>query len=237
MNHWVKQYWKWPAAGLALIALSVAASLLSPAYWIDALRDWIAAAGSFGVVLFALAYALATVLLIPGSIRTIAAGMLFGVTLGAFAAWSGAVLGAALAFLVGRHFVRLRIENITRDSRKFQLIDEAICRHGWKIIALMRLSPLIPFNLSNYFYGVTNVGFWPYVLASAAGMLPGTLFYAYLGAAGMAGLDEGEMQLPPLKYAFFGVGLLATIGLMIWVARIARRSLQESGATQGNSGG
>lgn len=236
MNHWLRKYWKWLAAGLALIALSIATSLLSPAYWINVLSDWVLAFGPFGVVVFALGYALATVLLVPGSVRTIAAGMIFGVGLGALAAWSGAVLGAALAFLVGRHFVRLRIEEITRDNRKFQVIDAAICRHGWKIIGLMRLSPLIPFNLSNYFYGVTNVGFWPYVLASAGGMLPGTLFYAYLGAAGMAGLDEGEMQLHPLKYAFFGVGLLATIGLMIWVSRIARQALQESGATQRNSG-
>lgn len=230
MNHWVRQYWKWLAAGLSLISISVAASLLSPAYWIDALSDWTEAAGPFGIVVFALVYALATVLLIPGSVRTIAAGMLFGVTLGTLAAWSGAVLGASLAFLLGRHFARSRIERMTQGNKKFRAIDEAICKHGWKIIGLMRLSPLIPFNLSNYFYGITKVGFWPFALASAGGMLPGTLFYASPGAAGMAGLDEGEMLLHPVKYGFFGIGLLATIGLIIWIGRIARESLRTSGA-------
>lgn len=236
MKHWLGTYWIWLVAGFVLIALSVAASLLSPADWINELGDWIDSAGPFGIVVFAAVYALATVLLIPGSVRTIAAGMLFGVTLGALAAWIGAVLGASLAFLLGRHFVRSRIEQMTKGNEKFRAIDEAICRHGWKIIGLMRLSPLIPFNISNYFYGVTKVGFWPYVLASAGGMLPGTLFYAYLGAAGMAGLGEEEMQHHRLKYAFFGVGLLATIGLMIWVGRIAKQSLKASGAMPRDTG-
>ncbi len=230
MNHWLGKYWKWIAVGLALIALSAAMSFLSPVHWINALSDWMDTLGPFSVIVFVLVYALATVLLIPGSVRTIAAGMIFGVALGALAAWSGAVLGASLAFLMGRHFARSKIEEMTKSNEKFQAIDEAICRHGWKIIGLMRLSPLIPFNVSNYFYGVTKVGFWPYALASAGGMLPGTLFYAYLGAAGKAGLSAGGLQHHPLQYAFFGIGLLATIGLMIWVSRIAKQSLKASGA-------
>ncbi|MDQ3511091.1 MAG: VTT domain-containing protein, partial [Pseudomonadota bacterium] len=80
-------------------------------------------------------------------------------------------MGASLAFLLGRYFARSRIEGLTENSGKLQAIDRAICTQGWKIIGLMRLSPVIPFNLSNYFYGITSMGFWPYVLASAGGML------------------------------------------------------------------
>lgn len=229
-------------AVLALIALGIAAPLLwtwapllPAAAWISTLTDWIAALGAWGVVAFALFYAVTTVLLIPGSVRTITAGMLFGVGLGALAAWSGAVLGASLAFLLGRYFARSRIEGLTENSRKFQAIDRAICTQGWKIIGLMRLSPVIPFNLSNYFYGITSIGFWPYVLASAGGMLPGSLFYAYLGAAGKAGLGIAELRDHPVHFAFFGIGLLATLGLMIWVAALARHSLRQSGAMQRDS--
>ena len=227
------------AAVLAVVALAIAAPLLwawtpllPAAAWISALTDWIAALGAWGVVVFALFYALTTVLLVPGSVRTITAGMLFGVGLGALAAWSGAVLGASLAFLLGRYFARSRIEGLTQESGRFQAIDRAICDQGWKIIGLMRLSPAIPFNLSNYFYGVTSVGFWPYVLASAAGMLPGSLFYAYLGAAGKAGMGIGEFRDHPVHLAFFGLGLLATLGLMVWAGALARHALRDSGAMQ-----
>lgn len=131
MNHWLGKYWKWLAVGLALIALSVALSFLSPAHWINALSGWMETLGPFGVVVFSLLYAVTTVLLISGSVRTIAAGMIFGVALGTLAAWSGAVLGASLAFLVGRHLARSRIEEMTKNNEKFQAIDEAIWKQGW----------------------------------------------------------------------------------------------------------
>jgi uncharacterized membrane protein YdjX (TVP38/TMEM64 family) len=89
----------------------------------------------------------------------------------------------------------------------------------------------VPFNLSNYFYGVTAVRFWPYVLASAVGMLPGTLLYAYLGGAGKAGLG-GEGGQSPLKWVFLGVGLIATIAVTVLVSRTANKALEKSGATQ-----
>ena len=230
MNRWLKKYWKWFVAGLVLIALSVAASFLPLANWITALSGWMETRGLLGVLVFALLYALATVLLVPGAVRTIAAGMIFGLVLGTLAAWSGAVLGASLAFLVGRYLARSKIEEMTKNNETFRAIDDAIGKQGWKIIGLLRLSPLVPFNLSNYFYGITKVGFWPYVLTSAGGMLPGTLLYAYLGAAGKAGLSTDQTQQHPLQSAFFGIGLLTTIVAMLWVGRIAKQSLKATGA-------
>ncbi len=233
MKNWLNNYWKWLAMGVALIALSVAASFVPLAEWIETISDWVKTFGPFGVIVFVLIYAVATVLFMPGSVLTIAAGLIFGVALGTLAAWSGAVLGASLAFIVGRYLARSKIEEKTKDNEKFQAIDEAIGKRGWKIIGLLRLSPLIPFNASNYFYGITKVGFWPYVLASAGGMLPGTLLYVYLGAAGKAGLGGGGMeQHSPLKYVFFGVGLVVTIGVTIWVSTIAKKALKDSGATK-----
>jgi uncharacterized membrane protein YdjX (TVP38/TMEM64 family) len=232
MNSWLSKYWKWLAVGLALVALSVAASFLPVTHWIKALSGRVETLGPFGILVYALFYAVATVLFMPGSVLTISAGLIFGVALGTLAAWSGAVLGASLAFLVGRYLARSKIEEMTKSNEKFQAIDEAIGKQGWKIIGLLRLSPLIPFNFSNYFYGITRVGFWPYVLASGGGMLPGTLLYVYLGAAGKAGLGGDEKQTSPLQYVFFGVGLLATIGVTIWVSRIAKKALKKSGATK-----
>lgn len=232
MKAWLRGNWKWIAVVLALIGLSAAArSLLPLEEWMRSLSAWVKGLGVWGVVVFALIYALATVLFFPGSVLTLAAGLIFGVALGALAAWSGAVLGAALAFLVGRHFAREKVEARTQDSPKFRAIDEAIGAQGWKIIGLLRLSPLIPFNVSNYFYGVTKVAFWPYVLATAVGMVPGTLLYVTLGAAGKAGLGGAERERSPVEYAFLGVGLIATIVVTVWVSRLAKSALQKTGAT------
>ena len=232
MKTWLSKYWKWIAVALVLIALSVAASFLPLGEWVKALSEWVKKLGPFGIVAFIGIYAAATVLFLPGSVLTIAAGLVFGVGLGLVAAWSGAMLGASLAFLIGRYLARSKIEEKTKGSEKFKAIDEAIGKQGWKIIGLLRLSPLIPFNVSNYFYGVTKIGFWPYVLASGVGMLPGTLLYVYLGAAGKAGLGGGDKAKTPLEWTFLGAGLVATIIVTIVVTRIAKKALKESGAAE-----
>lgn len=222
--NWLKKYWKWIALALVLVALSTAAAFLPVKDWVKHFSDWVQKLGALGVVIFIAAYALATVLFLPGWIFTVAAGLVYGVIGGTAVALSGAIIGSSLAFLCGRYLVRKRIESATKGNKKFKAIDNAIGQQGWKIIGLLRLSPLIPFNLSNYFYGVTAVKFLPYVLASAVGMLPGTLLYAYLGGAGKAGLSGGSGQ-SPLKYVLLGVGLLATIAVTIFVSHIAKNAL------------
>ena len=136
---------------------------------------------------------------------------------------AGATLGAALAFLVARYFLRHRVEEAAKNNPKFAAMDEAIGREGWKMVALLRLSPLVPFNLSNYLYGVTKIGFWPYVAASWAGMLPGTFLYVYIGAAGKEA-TSGEAA-GPWKWALFGAGLAATIVVTVWISRVAKKAV------------
>jgi uncharacterized membrane protein YdjX (TVP38/TMEM64 family) len=195
MSTWIQKYWKWIALAAVLVAISVAVAFLPVKDWVKAFSDWVQTLGAVGVVLFIAVYALATVLFLPGWIFTVAAGLIYGVIGGTAVALTGAIIGSTLAFLCGRYLVRKRVETATKGNRKFEAIDKAIGEQGWKIVGLLRLSPLIPFNLSNYFYGVTGVGFWPYVLASAVGMLPGTLLYAYLGGAGKAGLERRRRRL------------------------------------------
>ncbi len=228
----LKKYWKWIALGAVLIAISSAAAFLPVKDWVKAFSDWVQTLGALGVVLFIAVYALATVLFLPGWIFTVAAGLIYGVVGGTAVALTGAIIGAMLAFLCGRYLVRSRVESATKGNKKFAAIDQAIGDQGWKIVGLLRLSPLIPFNLSNYFYGVTSVRFLPYVLASAVGMLPGTLLYAYLGGAGKAGLGGGGGEQSPLKYVLLGVGLVATIIVTIIVSRVAKKALAKTGAAK-----
>jgi uncharacterized membrane protein YdjX (TVP38/TMEM64 family) len=223
--------WTWIGLGVLVIALFIAVRVFPIAQWLAEFNRWIAQLGIWGILLFILAYVLATVLFFPGAALTIGAGFVFGVFLGTVTVSIAATTGAALSFLIARYFARDQIERKLSSSRRFKQIDRAIGEQGPKLVFLLRLSPLIPFNLSNYFYGLTAVKFWPYVLASYIGMLPGTLLYVYLGAAGKAGLKAAAGQSSgrsPWEDVLFGIGLIATVVVTVWVTRIARRELAKS---------
>jgi uncharacterized membrane protein YdjX (TVP38/TMEM64 family) len=151
-------------------------------------------------------------------------------------AWSGcsiyvsvaATLGATLAFLIGRYFARQWVAARLANYPKFKAVDEAAAREGWKIVALTRLSPVFPFNLLNYAFGLTNVGVRDYVLASWAGTLPGTILYVYLGslAGDLSRVATGGTQRSAAEWALYAIGLLATIAVTVYVTRICNRALK-----------
>jgi uncharacterized membrane protein YdjX (TVP38/TMEM64 family) len=213
-----------------IIALFLAMKFLPVREWLTSFNDWVGQMGAVGIFIFIVVYAAATVLLAPGSILTIGAGFAFGLWKGFLAVSGGATLGAALAFLVARFIARDKVEAIALRNDKFRSIDHAIGKQGAKLIFLLRLSPVIPFNLSNYFYGLTGVRFWPYVLASWIGMMPGTFLYVYLGTAGKAAVSAaagGEAVRHGWQYwALLSVGLIATVIVTIWVTKIARDALK-----------
>jgi uncharacterized membrane protein YdjX (TVP38/TMEM64 family) len=214
-----------------VIALFLAMRFLPVQQWLRGFNDWVGQMGVAGIFIFIGVYAIATVLLAPGAILTIGAGFAFGLWKGFLAVSAGATLGASLAFLVARFIARDKVEAIAKRNEKFRKIDNAISKQGAKLVFLLRLSPVIPFNLSNYFYGLTGVKFWPYVLASWLGMMPGTFLYVYIGTAGRAAVSAaagGEAMKHGWQYwAFLSVGLAATIAATIWVTKIARDALKE----------
>ncbi len=222
-------WWKWIGLAVAVIALVVAVKFLPVADWLKGFNEWLKGFGSLGVVLYIVVYALATVLFLPGWIFTVGAGLAFGLLWGTVAAICGATIGATLAFLIARYGARGTISKRFGKNAKFKAIDGAIGKQGWKMVGLLRLSPLIPFNLSNYLFGLTAIELVPYVLASFIGMLPGTLLYVYLGTVGRLGLEasKGGGGKSPLEYAFLGLGLVATIIVTIFVTRIAQRALKQ----------
>jgi len=220
---------------VSVIALFLAMRFLPVQQWLKSFNDWVGQMGVAGVFIFIGVYALATVLLAPGSILTIGAGFAFGLWKGFLAVSVGATLGASLAFLIGRFIARDKVEAIARRNETFREIDNAIGEEGAKLIFLLRLSPVIPFNLSNYFYGLTAVRFWPYALASWIGMMPGAFLYVYIGTAGRAAVlaaAGGEAIKRGWPYwTFLSVGLAATIAVTFWVTKIARSSLRKTEAT------
>ena len=215
-----------------VIGLFLAMRFLPVQQWLRSFNDWVGHMGVAGVFVFILVYTVATVLMAPGSILTIGAGFAFGLWKGFLAVSAGATLGASLAFLVARFVARDKIEAIAQRNEKFRNIDNAIGKQGAKPIFLVRLSPVVPFNLSNYFYGLTAVRFGPYVLASWIGMIPGTFLYVYIGTAGKAAVEAaagGEVMRHGWQYwTFISLGLAATIAVTIWVTKIARDAVQKT---------
>jgi uncharacterized membrane protein YdjX (TVP38/TMEM64 family) len=191
---------------------------------------WVADLGLWGPAVFAAAYAAATVAFVPGSLLTLAAGAIFGLVKGTLLVFAAATVGAGLAFLVSRHLARSAVERRLAGNARFGAIDRAVAREGRKIVFLLRLSPVFPFNLLNYALGLTRVRFGDYLIASV-GMLPGTLLYVYYGAlAGEVAIVAGGGA--PAKgagyYAVLALGLAATIAVTALVTRTARRALREA---------
>lgn len=231
MDHIRKIPWTWIGLAIIVAALLLAGRLLPFDAWLKQFSAWVADFGPAGVVLYALAYAAAAVLFFPGSVLTIGAGFVFGILWGTLAVSLGSTLGAAFAFLIGRYVARDRVSALARKNERFAAIDDAIGKQGWKIVLLLRLSPLVPFNLSNYLYGLTAVPFWPYLVASWVGMLPGTVLYVYLGVVGRAGLEVAAGQRVThnwLQTVFLAVGLVATIIVTWFISRIARKAVQKT---------
>ena len=204
------------ALAVVLKTLPVADALRATATWIESLGYW-------APIAFIGIYAISVVCFLPGSILTAAGGALFGVVYGSVYVSIASTLGASLAFLIGRHLARAKIEKKIASSERFAAIYAAVADEGWKIVGLTRLSPAFPFTLLNYAYGLTRVKFRHYLVASWIGMMPGTVLYVYLGSLGKAA-GEGKS---PAQWAMYGVGLIATITVTVYVTKIARKALNQ----------
>lgn len=218
---------------ITVMALLALARLLPMGRIVDTLGAFVKDMGVWGPLVFALVYVIATVLMLPGAALTLAAGAIFGLWWGTASVSIGSTIGAAFAFLISRYLARQTVEKRLRRFPKFRAVDRAVSEGGWKIVALLRLSPAIPFNLQNYIYGLTAVRFWPCVIASWIAMLPGTFMYVYLGYAGRAGVAAATGESAGrshVQWAMLGVGLLATIAVTIYVTKLASRAIKRQAA-------
>jgi uncharacterized membrane protein YdjX (TVP38/TMEM64 family) len=215
--------------GVAVVALLlVLAKVFNVQTYLKTILSWIEAQGFLGAVVFVGVYIIATVFFVPGSILTLGAGFVFGLLRGTIYVSVGSTLGAGAAFLVGRYLARDWVAGKVEGSERFKAIDDAVGREGWKIVGLTRLSPIFPFNLLNYAYGLTKVSLKGYFFTSWLTMLPGTLMYVYIGslASDLATLG-GARTRTTLEWVLYGVGLAATIAVTVYVTAIARRAIKQ----------
>ncbi len=214
---------------LALVQESIKASSPSFFAFLQNTLQWINGLGALGGVVFIAIYIIATLAFLPAAILTLGAGVIFGVIWGSLYVFIGATLGAVAAFLVGRYLARGWVKQKISSYKKFANIDKAVSKEGLKIVFLIRLSPLFPFNLLNYALGVTSVSLKDYFLASV-GMIPGTIMYVYLGhLAGDLALIGNKSQPDNmiLHWVIQIIGLIATIAVTVYVTKIAKKALKE----------
>ncbi|CBI31257.3 unnamed protein product, partial [Vitis vinifera] len=186
--------------------------------------------GPAGYALFVAVYAGLEILAIPAIPLTMSAGLLFGSFTGTIIVSISGTVAASVAFLIARYFARERILKLVEGNKKFLAIDKAIGENGFRVVTLLRLSPLLPFSLGNYLYGLTSVKFVPYVLGSWLGMLPGTWAYVSAGAFGRAIIqDESDIGLLGGNNSLItlGLGLLVTALAATYVTRLAKDAVKD----------
>lgn len=209
-------------AALVLLGREVPAQLPRFSAWVSSLGAW-------GPLAFVAGYSIAPVVFAPAFLLTIAAGAIFGFVRGVLYVMIGATIGATLAFLVGRYLARQLVEGLLRREPRLQLIDRAVERHGFRLVALLRMSPAVPFVLLNYALGLSRVRLVDYVAASI-GMLPVVAMYVYTGkvAGDLATLASGSAQpRGPMYYAMIGLGFVSTVAVTVYVTRIAKQAIEQ----------
>jgi uncharacterized membrane protein YdjX (TVP38/TMEM64 family) len=189
--------------------------------------EWAREHRALGAGLLIVAYVLACVLFIPGSLITLGAGFALGLGLGFVTVFLGSNLGANAAFLLGRTLARGWIEKKVAANARFRAIDQAVGEQGFKVVLLLRLSPAFPFSLLNYSLGLTRVSFRDYALATLIGMVPGIFMYVYLGSSitVVTELVAERSEKTLGEKVLFYAGLAATVLVTILVTRVARRAL------------
>ncbi len=221
----VTNHWPWVAAALVLIALCFAWWLLPADEWLKSFSDWIKSLGAVGVLAFAVTYVIGTLVLAPASAMSVAAGVVFGWWAIPLVLVAGC-LAATLAFLLSRYFIRDKVSSLIEERPAARATVRAINAEGWKVLLLLRLTPLVPFNAQNYLLGVTDISLSTYVLATVVGVLPGTIVSVYVGVIGTA---SGKGDPGVWGWVMLIVGFLAALGVSILITMKARQQLARSG--------
>jgi uncharacterized membrane protein YdjX (TVP38/TMEM64 family) len=197
--------------------------------------DWLAPVvlklaelGAWGPVLFILLYVAAAVTLAPAFFLTVAAGAMFGVWRGSVIVFIGASLGASAVYAVGVPMSRSRLmARVTRD-RRVAAVRDAVRGQGAWVMFLLRLSPLVPFNILNYALALSGVRYADFAVA-LIGMIPAIIMYTYYGkvVGDVAALAAGVAPpRGPEYYALLVVGLIAIIVSTTMITRAARRAVE-----------
>lgn len=197
--------------------------------WMVDFIHWAKGMGAAGGAIYAVFYIAGTALFFPGLPLTLGAGFLYGAIIGTLVVSPASVAGATLAFLIARYVARDWVTRRLKKYRKVAAIDRAIKKNGFKAVVLLRLQPVLPFNILNYALGLTSIRLRDYMLASWIGMFPATVLYVYLGSImnDISDLLRGRPNSGMAGRLLLWGGLAAIVVLVWWLGRIAKKELRE----------
>jgi len=196
----------------------------NPSATLDNVVQFVESMGPQGVLYFGVAYTIAEVLAIPAIPLTASAGYLFGPVEGTTVVLLSASVAAAISFVIGRTLLREYVESVLEDYPKFAKWDRAIGKEGFKLMLVLRLSPVFPFALGNYLYGASSINFPAFFWGTLFGFAPGTIAYVCTGAFGKA-LSVGDDSSYP--WYFYAGGLTVLAGVVKLLAETATRVVEE----------
>lgn len=194
--------------------------------------EYIRNTGNIGRTLFFMAVTLAVVLLLPSVLLTLAAGYLYGIVGGLVMIVLAETVGAYIAFVIGRRCQHRRFMSALKNKQIFESTSRVLTFHGWRMIALIRMIPFFPFKLSNYAFGLTNVGAWQYIIGTLIGLAPISFFNVYLGSLSgdLMTLGSAGLERTPLQWGLYVAGFVAVILLVVVMAQTATKRLSDDAA-------
>ncbi len=214
------------AALFSLVVFGVLADRMSPhgaAAIVDQAVEFLRGSGTAGPALFAALQVFVAVSgAVPASALGVAAGALYGLVPGFLLAAAGSLVGAVIAFALSRSYFRPGIERLVARRGRLQRLDGVVRHEGWKLVCLLRLSPVMPFSATSYVLGLSSIG-WSGYLAGTLASLPALFGYVILGTLTQAGLSAWTGGSGTVRWLLLGLGGVATLALMLHLRRIVAR--------------
>ncbi|MCJ8312880.1 MAG: TVP38/TMEM64 family protein [Saccharospirillaceae bacterium] len=207
---------------LLLISIVVSLFIFRDQINFEAIQTWLKSLGYWAPVIFIMIYIISTVFFIPGSLLTLASGVLFGPIFGTFFTLIGATIGATISFMISRFLARDWIEK--KSGPRLNQLQRGVDKEGWRFIAMVRLVPLFPFSILNYALGLTRIRISVYVITSFICMAPGSLAYNYLGHATAQSISGTADLKQTISQIFIAIGLFAFV---LYLPRIIKKFRKE----------
>lgn len=178
-----------------------------------------------GAAAFVILFIFGTLVFFPVTLLAFSSGVLYGAVWGFSVSLLSAAAGACLAFLLSRYIFRDWIQKKMTESKKFRAFEEDVSKHGLKIVALSRVSFILPYTALNYAFGLTQIPFPRYALVTLLAMIPSSLLYTYLGsiAGTVADYFQSRKSLSPVEIIFSGITLAASVGLIVYLVSIIKK--------------
>jgi uncharacterized membrane protein YdjX (TVP38/TMEM64 family) len=208
---------------LVLAALALGGRALKQSGLLQAALEWLAGMGWWAPIIFFFIYLACMLLCLPASLLTLGAGLIWGFQLGVIYVHIAAFVSSIVCFIVSRHFGRGWVAPMIERHPSFKVLDDAVAREGWKVVALVRLAPVFPFAITSYGFGLTRVPLWQYALCSVL-IIPGTSMYVYFGS--LAGDLSGLKASPPMPVWVRWTIAACALAVMMYLGRFTRRALK-----------